>query len=64
MPAPLSAFIASKTEVDTMLRRLRALSGEHFNTHPDDVIWSDVGRLQHHAARLRDIAFYEGEYAE
>ncbi|PRY23515.1 hypothetical protein CLV78_1044 [Aliiruegeria haliotis] len=63
----LSTFIATKAEIDTMLRRLQALSDEHFNTHPDEVSWGDVGTLQHYAARLRDItdsAFREGECAE
>ena len=63
----LSTFIATKAEIDTMLRRLQALSDEHFNTHPDEVSWGDVGTLQHHAARLREItdsAFREGEHAE
>ena len=61
-----SAFIATKAEIDEKLRRLQALSDEHFNTHPDEVSWGDVGTLQHYATRLRDItdsAFREGEYA-
>lgn len=50
-----------------MLQRLQSLSDEHFNTHPYEVSWGDVGTLQHYAARLREIAdsaFHEGEYAE
>ena len=63
----LNAFIATKAEIDTMLQRLQSLSDEHFNTHPYEVSWGDVGTLQHYAARLREIAdsaFHEGEYAE
>jgi hypothetical protein len=49
-----------------MLQRLQALSDEHFNTHPDDIDWGDVGTLSHYGDRLREIcdsAFHEGEYA-
>ncbi len=63
----LSAFIATKVEIDGMLRRLRALSDDHFNTHPEEVGWGEVGTLQHYAARLREItdsAFREGEHGD
>lgn len=33
----LNAFIATKVEIDTMLRLMQAMSDEHFNTHPDEV---------------------------
>jgi hypothetical protein len=41
----LAAFIARKTEIDIILARLTALSGEHFNTAPDEVTWGHVGTL-------------------
>jgi hypothetical protein len=31
----LTAFVQKKTEIDTMLARLQALSDEHFNYSPD-----------------------------
>ena len=62
----LDAFIARKTEIDTMLERLKALSDEHFGYSPDDINWGDVGTLAHYAELLRritDAAFKEGEHA-
>jgi hypothetical protein len=49
-----------------MLARLQALSDDHFNTHPDEVNWADVGTLDYYASllkRLTDSAFAEGEHA-
>ena len=63
----LDAYIAKKTEIDTMLARLTALSDDHFNVAPDEVTWSDVGTLAHYAEllkRITDSAFKEGEHAE
>ena len=63
----LDAFIAKKTEIDTMLARLKALSDDHFNVEPERVTWGDVGTLEHYAEllkRITDSAFKEGEYAE
>ena len=63
----LDAFIARKTEIDTMLQRLQALSDEHFGYSPDDINWGDVGTLAHYAEllkRITDTAFKEGEHAE
>jgi hypothetical protein len=63
----LNAFISAKVEIDMMLERLKALSDDHFNTHPDEINWGDVGTLNHYASLLRqvtDSAFKEGEYAE
>ena len=63
----LDAYIAKKTEIDTMLARLTALSDDHFNVAPDDVTWADVGTLAHYAEllkRITDSAFKEGEHAE
>ena len=63
----LDAFLAAKSEIDALLKRLAALSAAHFKTHPDEIDWGHVGTLNHICARLRDItdsAFHEGEYAE
>ena len=62
----LDAYIARKTEIDTMLARLTALSDEHFSIAPDEVTWGDVGTLTHYAEllkRITDSAFKEGEHA-
>ena len=62
----LEAFMARKAEIDERLARLQALSDEHFNCHPDDINWADVGTLGHYAElleRLTDFAFQEGENA-
>ena len=62
----LAAFIARKAEIDTILARLTALSGEHFNAAPDDVTWAHVGTLASYIDSLRqvsDAAFHEGEHA-
>ncbi len=64
--AALNAFIGKKTEIDTMLARLKALSDDHFETSPDEINWGDVGTLNHYASLLRritDSAFKEGEHA-
>ena len=65
--AALSAFMAKKAEIDEMLARLQTLSVDHFNAHPDEINWGDVGTLEHYAGllkRITDSAFCEGEYAE
>ena len=62
----LAAFVARKTEIDAMLKRLRALSDDHFGVAPEEVTWGDVGTLEHHAEllkRITDMAFREGEHA-
>jgi hypothetical protein len=41
----LAAFIARKSEIDTILARLTALSSEYFGREPDAVTWGDVGTL-------------------
>jgi len=64
--AALDAFIAAKNEIDAMLARLMAHSGDHFGYSPEDVNWGHVGTLDHYRARLReitDMAFREGEHA-
>lgn len=63
----LDAFLAAKFEIDAMLKRLAALSADHFETHPDEIYWGHVGSLNHYASLLREItdcAFKEGEHAE
>jgi hypothetical protein len=62
----LDAFITSKFQIDAMLARLTALSDDHFEAHPDEINWGDVGTLNHYASLLRQIAgsaFKEGEHA-
>ncbi len=62
----LDAYIARKTEIDAMLTRLAALSGDHFNVAPDKVNWGHVGTLAYYAdllKRITDSAFKEGEHA-
>ena len=63
----LDAFLATKFEIDAMLKRLAALSADHFETSPDEINWGHVGTLNHYRAKLReitDMAFREGEHAE
>ena len=63
----LTAFIAKKAEIDTMLERLAAFSADHFNADPDTLHWGHVGNLEFYASQLRrvtDAAFHEGEHAE
>ena len=58
---------AEGLEIDTMLKRLSALSDEHFDVGPDEVNWGHVGTLAHYAEllkRITDSAFKEGEHAE
>jgi hypothetical protein len=62
----LGAFMTTKFQIDAMLERLEALSDDHFETHPDEINWGDVGTLTYYASLLRqitDAAFKEGEHA-
>ena len=62
----LEAFITAKFQIDAMLERLKTLSDDHFEAHPDEINWGDVGTLNHYAGLLRQItdsAFGEGEHA-
>ena len=62
----LDAFMTAKFQIDAMLDRLKALSDDHFETHPDAINWGHVGTLNHYASLLRqmtDAAFKEGEHA-
>ena len=63
----LDAFMTTKLQIDAMLERLKTLSDNHFDAHPDAIHWGDVGTLNHYASLLRQItdsAFKEGEHAE
>ena len=63
----LDAFMTTKFQIDAMLERLKGLSDDHFNSHPDEINWGDVGTLNHYASLLRQItdsAFKEGDHAE
>ena len=63
----IEAFMARKMEVDEMLDRLQALSGDHFGYSPNDINWGHVGTLAHYAEllkRITDCAFKEGEHAD
>lgn len=63
--AALSAFLARKEEIDTMLARLLDLSDDHFGADPELIGWGHVGDLEGNAALLRritDAAFCEGEF--
>lgn len=33
----LDAFMTTKFQIDAMLERLKALSDDHFETHPDEI---------------------------
>ena len=62
----LGSFLAAKLQIYAMLDRLKALSDDHFETHPDEINWGDVGTLNHYASLLRQItdsAVKEGEHA-
>ncbi|MGO4917351.1 hypothetical protein [Pseudogemmobacter sp. W21_MBD1_M6] len=63
----IAAFLGKKAEIDEMLSRLQELSDNHFNSHPDEINWGDVGTLEHCASllkRITDSAFGEDEHAE
>lgn len=62
----LDAFMTAKLQIDAMLERLKTLSDDHFETHPDAINWGHVSTLNHYASLLRqitDAAFKEGEHA-
>ena len=63
----VDAFMTTKFQIDAMLERLKGLSDDHFETHPDEINWGHVGTLNHYVSLLRQItdsAFKEGEHAE
>jgi hypothetical protein len=62
----LAAFVQKKAEIDAILARVQALSDDHFSYSPDEITWSHVGTLEHHAEllkRITDMAFGEGDHA-
>ena len=64
--ASLNAFLAAKIEIVAMLARLKTLSDDHFDTHPDEINWGHLGSLNHYASLLRQItdsALSEGKHA-
>jgi hypothetical protein len=63
----LAAFVQKKSEIDTMLARLQALSDDHFGYGPDEITWSHAEGLARYAEllkRITDQAFNEGEHAK
>lgn len=61
----LDAFIARKAEIDRMLERLTALSGDHFNVSPGEINWGHAGTLAHDELlkRITGAALKEDEHA-
>lgn len=62
----LDAFLTAKAHFDTMLSQLKTLSDDHFETHPEEITWAEVGTLNHYVGLLQQItdsAFNEGEYS-
>ena len=47
--------MTTKFQIDAMLERLTVLSDDHFETHPDELNWGDLGTLNHYASLLRQI---------
>jgi hypothetical protein len=65
--AALNSFMQKMAAIDAMLARLQGLSDDHFNAHPDEINWGDVGTLEHYTSLLKRIthsAFGEGEHAD
>ena len=63
---PAAASFATRAKIDVMLVRLKPLSDDQFEAHPDEINWGHVGTLNHYASLLRQItdsAFKEGEHA-
>ena len=63
----LDAFMTAKFQIDAMLERLQVLGDDHFEAHPDEINWGDVGTLNHYASLLRQITdsvLKVGEHAE
>lgn len=57
----LDAFLEHKARIDEALGYLQTKSGEHFDTHPDEVNWADAGSLEHIAELLEPaVSFNEG----
>jgi len=56
----LSAFLAVKAEIDTLLGQLQALSNEHFHAAPESLNWVLVGGLVYAKDKLREVAIFLG----
>jgi hypothetical protein len=54
----LAAFIAAKSEIDSLLAELAALSADHFHANPDEINWGHVGTANHIRERLQEIASF------
>jgi hypothetical protein len=57
--------MTTKFQIDAMLERLKALNADHFETHPDQINWGDVGTQNHYASlprQMTDSALKEGEH--
>ncbi len=50
---PRDAFLEKKAQIDEGLARLKSLSSNYFELHPDEINWSDVGTLTHYAELLK-----------
>jgi len=62
----LEAFLAEKARFDAMVAELQQMSADHFGAEPDNVLWGQVGDLQHWnslLAQVTDSYFKRGEYA-
>jgi hypothetical protein len=60
-----AAFVASKSDIDTILVRLTTLERRAFQSAPEDITWGDVGTLGSYLEGLREVAdaaFHEGEH--
>ena len=61
-PTALSAFLRKVAEIETSLDALRTLAGDHFETHPDEINWTNVGTVEKIAADLAAaLRFARGE---
>lgn len=57
----LDAFLEHKARIDDAVAFLTAASEAHFDTHPDEINWADVGSLEHVADLLeRAVDFHRG----
>ena len=58
--AALAAFMAGKTEIDTLLTWIAAASDDHFGTNPERVTWGDAGGVGFITERLKEITEFLG----
>ena len=52
---PLTTFMTLKAEMDTMIEELKRLSDDHFEAHPEELNWGDVGDLSHKLELMRRV---------